>query len=221
MTSYAEKTKKSGSVSVAENVSRDYRRPQQTVQFTDNRPETAAQLKIQEMMNGSSIGGKVFQLMPSTREGGEENSAITSTQKNNKTGLPDNLKTGVENLSDYMMDDVKVHYNSDKPAQLQALAYAQGTNIHIAPGQETHLPHEAWHVVQQKQGRVKPTIQMKGHININDDHGLEKEAGVMGRKALQGMSKHANSAERRSATSENIIQRLVDTNLRKDEVVFD
>jgi len=52
------------------------------------------------------------------------------------------------------MDDVKVHSNSDKPAQINAHAYAQGTDIHPASGQEKHFPHEAWHVVQQKQGRV-------------------------------------------------------------------
>ena len=102
----------------------------------------------------------------------------------NNTGLPDNIKTGVERLSGYAMDDVKVHYNSSKPAQLQAHAYAQGTDIHIAPGQEQHVAHEAWHVVQQKQGRVKPTRQMKGKVNINDDHGLETEADVMGAKAI-------------------------------------
>ncbi|QMU64479.1 MAG: DUF4157 domain-containing protein [Flavobacteriaceae bacterium] len=101
-------------------------------------------------------------------------------QKENRTGLPDTLKTGIESLSGHAMDDVKVHYNSGKPAQLHAHAYAQGTDIHLAPGQEQHLPHEAWHVVQQKQGRVKPTVQMKGKININDDKGLEKEADVMG-----------------------------------------
>ena len=60
----------------------------------------------------------------------------------NNTGLPDNLKAGVESLSGYSMDDVRVHYNSDEPTQLQALAYTQGTDIHIAPGQEKHLPHE-------------------------------------------------------------------------------
>jgi hypothetical protein len=75
------------------------------------------------------------------------------------------------------MDDVRVHYNSAKPAQLQALAYTQGTDIHVAPGQEKHLPHEAWHVVQQKQGRVQPTMQLQG-VNINDNEGLEKEADV-------------------------------------------
>jgi hypothetical protein len=105
-----------------------------------------------------------------------------TTKQENNTGLPDNLKSGIENLSGYSLDDVKVHYNSNKPAQLQAHAYAQGTQIHIAPGQEKHLPHEAWHVVQQKQGRVQPTMQMKGSININDDAGLEKEADVMGQK---------------------------------------
>ena len=99
--------------------------------------------------------------------------------------LPDNVKQGVESLSGISMDDVKVHYNSDKPAQLNAYAYAQGTDIHIASGQEKHLPHEAWHVVQQKQGRVQPTTMMKAKVFINDDKGLEKEADVMGARALQ------------------------------------
>lgn len=96
-------------------------------------------------------------------------------RKENQTGLPDTLKSGIENLSGYSMDDVNVHFNSGKPAQLQALAYAQGTDIHIAPGQEKHLPHEAWHVVQQKQGRVRPTMQAQG-AGINNDAGLEQEA---------------------------------------------
>lgn len=103
----------------------------------------------------------------------------------NHTGLPDELKSGVETLSGFSLDDVRVHYNSSKPAQLQALAYAQGTDIHIAPGQERHLPHEAWHVVQQAQGRVKPTFQMKGGVHVNDDASLEKEADVIGAKATQ------------------------------------
>ncbi|MDD3246407.1 MAG: DUF4157 domain-containing protein [Methanosarcina sp.] len=101
------------------------------------------------------------------------------TKRGNNTGMPDNLKAGVENLSGIDMSDVRVHYNSDKPAEVGALAYTQGTNIHVAPGQEKHLPHEAWHVVQQAQGRVRPTLQMKD-ISINDDVGLEQEADVMG-----------------------------------------
>ncbi|MBL4647471.1 MAG: DUF4157 domain-containing protein [Gammaproteobacteria bacterium] len=109
-------------------------------------------------------------------------SATMSTR--NHTGLPDNVKSGIESLSGYSMIDVNVHYNSSKPAQLQALAYTQGSDIHVGPGQEQHIPHEAWHVVQQKQGRVRPTMQMKG-TNINDNDALEKEADVMGARAVQ------------------------------------
>lgn len=113
------------------------------------------------------------------------NTQIESIQRQeNNTGLPDNLKSGMENLSGLSMDDVEVHRNSDKPAKLQAHAYAQGTDIHLGPGQEKHLPHELGHVVQQKQGRVKPTMQKKGKVNINDDIGLEKEADLIGNKAL-------------------------------------
>lgn len=111
------------------------------------------------------------------------------TSKPNNTGLPDNLKLGIENLSGMSMDGVKVHYNSAKPAQLNALAYAQGQDIHVATGQEQHLPHEAWHVVQQAQGRVKPTMQMKGGVPVNDDKVLEREADMMGGRALQRAQK--------------------------------
>lgn len=110
--------------------------------------------------------------------------STSGVQQQNQTGMPDNLKAGVETLSGLSMNDVKVHYNSAKPAQLHAHAYTQGTDIHVAPGQDKHLAHEAWHVAQQKQGRVKPTVQVKG-AEINDDAGLEKEADVMGEKALQ------------------------------------
>ncbi len=102
----------------------------------------------------------------------------------NNTGMPDNLKAGVESLSGMDMSGVRVHRNSPEPAKVGAHAYAQGTDIHLASGQEQHLPHEAWHVVQQAQGRVQPTRQAKG-VAINDDTGLETEADVMGAKALQ------------------------------------
>jgi hypothetical protein len=111
-------------------------------------------------------------------------SGISEAQQEQVTGLPDTLKVSIEKLSGIPMDDVKIHYNSPKPIQIGALAYTQGTNIYIAPGQEQHLPHEVWHVVQQKQGRVMPTVQAKG-VGVNDDAGLEHEATVMGQKATK------------------------------------
>ncbi|ADO69355.1 uncharacterized protein STAUR_1551 [Stigmatella aurantiaca DW4/3-1] len=102
----------------------------------------------------------------------------------NRTGLPSDLKSGIEALSGVSLNDTRVHYNSRKPSPLHALAYTQGSDIHLGVGQEKHLAHEAWHVVQQKQGRVRPTLHMSGQA-INDDRSLEREADVMGSKALQ------------------------------------
>ena len=102
----------------------------------------------------------------------------------NQTGMPDSLKAGVESLSRIDMSDVRVHYHSSKPARVKALAYARGRDIYLSPGQDRHLPHEAWHVVQQRQARVRPTIQVGGQ-QVNDDARLEKEADVMGATALR------------------------------------
>jgi hypothetical protein len=109
----------------------------------------------------------------------------------NDTGMPNQLKTGIESLSGMDMSDVRVHHNSDKPAQLNALAYAQGNEIHLGPGQEQHLPHEAWHVVQQRQRRVRETVRMAG-VGVNDEVGLEREADEMGERANTGVVSQRN-----------------------------
>ena len=109
---------------------------------------------------------------------------LAEAPRPNNTGMPDNLKPGIESLSGFSMDDVRVHYNSSKPATVQALAYTQGTDIHVAPGQEKCLPHEAWHVAQQMAGRVSPTTNING-MPVNDNAALEHEADVMGEKAVQ------------------------------------
>jgi hypothetical protein len=125
----------------------------------------------------------------------DDGSSASTEQRPNHTGLPDHLKAGIENLSGFSLDNVKVHYHSDKPAQLNALAYTQGTDIHVAPGQERHLPHEAWHVVQQAQGRVQPTMQLKDGVPVNDDTGLEYEADVMGAKAAVSVAQSQGASE--------------------------
>ena len=96
-------------------------------------------------------------------------------------GLPGPLKMGIETLSGMPMDHVRVYYNSHEPTALRAQAYAQGSDIHLGPGQERHLPHEAWHVVQQAQGRVKPVMQ---GAYAKSDADREREAHVMGERAL-------------------------------------
>jgi len=105
----------------------------------------------------------------------------TSDQKE----LPKQLETGVEQLSGLDMENVKVNFNSLKPSELGAAAYAQGSDIHLGPEQEKHLPLEAWHVVKQKKGTIKSTGTING-TSINEEGNLENEADQVGIKA-QGL----------------------------------
>ncbi|MDN3643349.1 DUF4157 domain-containing protein [Lutimonas halocynthiae] len=189
------------SQSVAKVTAQEQGHRESIFQFADNRIETVMQFRVfQDMANNSQQVDQIAQLQEMVNSRSTEPRDCIQKKENN-TGLPDHLKSGIESLSGYSMDDVKVHRNSHKPAGLQAYAYTQGTNIHLGPGQEKHLPHEAWHVVQQKQGRVKPTLQMKGNVNVNDDSGLEKEADLMGGQALGKLS--TTEVNRLSNTSNN------------------
>ena len=170
------------------------------LQFVDNRmvntllqrvgleDEEGFQMKTAQLQSDEekdTLQGKfepTVQRVEDDAEGVQMKSDTVCQQKPNNTGLPDNLKAGVESLSGFSMDDVKVHYNSSQPATVQALAYTQGTDIHVAPGQERHLPHEAWHVAQQLAGRVEPTTEVGG-MPVNDNIDLEHEADVMGARA--------------------------------------
>ncbi|MEM9685953.1 MAG: DUF4157 domain-containing protein [Bacteroidota bacterium] len=168
-----------------------------TATIVDNRPATIYQRKLQETMS-THTARKATPL--------QQKASPEPDRRANNTGLPDNLKTGMENLSGFSMDDVKVHYNSSKPAQLNAHAYAQGTDIYLGPGQEKHLPHELGHVVQQKTGGVKPTKLLRGNVKVNDDVGLEKEADVMGKSALRNTAPKYTGYKQPN-TSVQLIQR--------------
>jgi hypothetical protein len=143
-------------------------------------------------------------------EAANPSAAMPEAPLPNRTGMSDALKAGIESLSGLSMDHVRVHYNSAQPAQLNALAYAQGSDIHLAPGQEQHLPHEAWHVVQQAHGRVRPTMQLNEGVPVNDDAGLEHEADVMGSKASQ-MPNSAQGARGRPHRGASPLQRVSGT----------
>src|SRR5690554_3862519 len=193
MNTFADKPLENKRQSVVNAVSQLRNSGESPFQFIDNRPEVIAQRKLHQFANNNQQTQRVAQLQAMVNNRSEQQSQPLQKKPNN-TGLPDDLKTGVENLSGISLDNVKVHYNSDKPAQLNAHAYAQGSDIHLAPGQEQHLPHEAWHVVQQAQGRVKPTMQMKGDVPVNDDAGLEHEVDEMGAKVVDFESLVSNQS---------------------------
>lgn len=98
-----------------------------------------------------------------------------AASKGGGKGIPPSMQSKLEGSTGVSFDDVNVHYNSPNPSGIGALAYTQGNNVFIGPGQEKHLSHELGHVVQQKQGRVKPTGAIGGSA-LNADPRLEKEA---------------------------------------------
>jgi hypothetical protein len=110
----------------------------------------------------------------------------------------------MESLSGYDLSDVRVHYGSAQPAQADAHSMTQGSDIHLGPGRAQDLPHEAWHVVQQKQGRVGSGNLFRAMGPISDDAGLEAEADVMGARA---MSTPPTTKPLKQATAAGPIQR--------------
>jgi hypothetical protein len=100
--------------------------------------------------------------------------------------------------------NIKFIKNDETATQIKALAYTQGNDVHFAPGQynpgsqkgQELLGHELSHVVQQREGRVKPTNKQQSsyakasEVNegmpVNNEPALEKEADEQGRYAAQG-----------------------------------
>lgn len=126
--------------------------------------------------------------------------------------LPAELAASMEAMSGVDLSGVRVHRGSAKPASIGALAYTQGSDIHLGAGGEAHLAHEAWHVVQQAQGRVRPTMQAGG-VAINDDPALEREADELGARAARGESPGQAPAPRAAATlqrkaTDSVVQRV-------------
>jgi hypothetical protein len=80
------------------------------------------------------------------------------------------------------MGGVRVHAASAEPDRHDAHSLTRGDDIHLGPGREGDLAHEAWHVAQQRQGRVAVTGE-SGGAPLNHDPNLEAEADAMGETA--------------------------------------
>ncbi|HEX8261936.1 MAG TPA: DUF4157 domain-containing protein [Allosphingosinicella sp.] len=136
-----------------------------------------------------------------------ERSPAARTAAPAPTSLPEPLKSGAEALGGFSLADVKVHRDSPEPAELGALAFTRGGDIHLATGQELHLPHETWHAVQQKQGRVSATAQVRGQ-RLNGDDRLEAEADRIGSVAAAMTSTRPGATEARRLSHDGaVVQR--------------
>ena len=179
----------------------DYRNSDKKQSEKNDPPETKKFSKVSYAFKDEL---KSYQLKANS---GKKQSQLVALQKKaNNTGLPENVKNNTESISGVSLEDVKVNYNSNRPAQLNAHAYAEGSEIHVAPGQEKYIGHEAWHVVQQKQGRVKPTTEVDG-VPINDNNSLEREADKMGQKTSRG-NINQDEIQLKEESTENSVAQL-------------
>lgn len=117
--------------------------------------------------------------------------------------MPEAVQQKMESAFSADFSDVRIHAGSARAVALGALAYTQGSDIHVAPGRwapetmpgQELLGHELAHVQQQREGRVRATAQMKG-VALNDDPALEREADVMGARAARGDVRSSPMMER-------------------------
>lgn len=93
----------------------------------------------------------------------------------NHTNIPTPIRTDFEQRSGVSLAGVHVHFNSDKPAKIGSLAFAQGNEVYLGPGQDRLLNHELGHVVYQALYQVPCTKVINGS-RINDNYALEKDA---------------------------------------------
>ena len=109
-------------------------------------------------------------------------------EKENTTGLPGDPLQKMEKKYNTDFSNVKIFPISIRTRDVDATAFTrsnrQGHEIHFAPGEfsprsasgQRILDHELGHVLQQRQGIVRPTTSIKG-LTVNDDAALENEAG--------------------------------------------
>ncbi|MFD2331968.1 DUF4157 domain-containing protein [Cohnella sp. GCM10020058] len=147
---------------------------------------------VQMLAMQRAVGNRaVLQMMRAGELSPEESAAPAQGKQERPGALPLDVQAKMEKVMGADFSNVNVHANSSQASSVGALAYAQGNDIHFAPGQynpdsqsgQKIIGHELAHVVQQRQGRVLPTAQLKSGMRLNDDPALEKEADVLGEKA--------------------------------------
>lgn len=96
-------------------------------------------------------------------------------EKENRTGIPDEMKKDFEKRSGVSLDHVHVFRNSPLPERYGALAFSKGDSIYMKPGEERHLAHELVHQIQAAQGMAEAE-EITGGEAFNSNPVLEEEA---------------------------------------------
>lgn len=169
-------------------------------QFDDNNDSSASMMPPAQLFASSN---------KSSAQLSEDNS---NTGKS--TALPQDVQTKMESSMGHDFSNVDIHENSGKASGIGAKAYAQGNEVHFAPGQfnpesekgQELIGHELAHVVQQREGKVEPTKKMGKGMSVNDDPALENEADMMGAKAAKGMAGSSGDSSGNTNVSTPVVQ---------------
>jgi hypothetical protein len=141
-------------------------------------PEEDDELQMKSASPAQSTQNQPLQRKPSTGSG---------------RVIPEPVREKMEKSFGTSFSNVSIHTESAQAKNIGALAYAQGSQIHFAPGQynpnstsgQALLGHELTHIVQQRVGRVPTPKQSKG-LPINANPALEREADLLGARAAGG-----------------------------------
>lgn len=106
-----------------------------------------------------------------------------SLLSDNRTGIPDEMRMRFERASGISLENVRVSYHSEKPAQLHADAYTKGNRVYIGSGQEKLLGHELAHVIQQSTQRILPDGEYNG-VPVTLEKRYESEADSYSEKVM-------------------------------------
>ncbi|MGB1206183.1 MAG: DUF4157 domain-containing protein [Chitinophagales bacterium] len=176
--------------------------------------EEEAQMKVNPLQRQEAEEEMQMKENPLQRQEEEEEMQMKENplqkKSTNSNGLPAEVQAKMESGLGADFSNVNIHKDSKSATDVGALAYAQGNDVHFAPGQfkpntqagQELIGHELTHVVQQREGRVKPTTQAKG-MPVNDDKGLEKEADDMGKMAAQGKFEDNGKALQKKTVNNN------------------
>lgn len=146
----------------------------------------------EELLQGKFVSQLHADAEPISAPGGEP-------AHDDKTGLPDDVRQGMEEAIGGNFSSVQFVTESKKAEEVGALAFTQGKNVEFAPGQfkpDTTaglelIGHELTHVDQQDKGTVEPTMEI-GEMLVNDDKSKETEADDKGKAAARLVEQKRN-----------------------------
>ena len=110
--------------------------------------------------------------------------------------------------------DVRVHTDSAAARDIGARAFAQGAELHFAPGEYRPseaagmelIAHELAHVVQQREGRAAPGVKLPAGGWADVSPALEAEAWQQARRAVDGRPARPGAAHSAPAATAPVIQ---------------